>query len=595
MSEKKTIRIGGASGFWGDSMVGAPQLVNSGLIDFLVFDYLAETTMAILAAAQARDPQRGYATDFVDTAMKQVLPEVMRQGIKVVANAGGINPRGCADALQALAETMGLSPRIAVVSGDDVSALLPSLRQDGIRDMYTDAPLPDSMLSANAYLGAFPIASALDAGADIVITGRCVDSATTLGPLIHAFCWTPDDLNQLAAGSLAGHIIECGCQATGGLHTDWQSVPDWPNMGYPIIECHANGDFDLIKPPDTGGVVKRAAVVEQMLYEIGDPGAYELPDVSCDFRPVEIDQIDNGRVRISGAVGNTPSETYKVSATALDGFRCAGSMVIIGIDAAAKAQRTGEAVLTRSRTLLKAAGFADFTRTAITLFGAESLYGQNARTGQSREVMVRIVADHPVKDALKLFAREISPAGTSWSPGTTSPGGGRPSPSMLIKPLSFLLDKAALSPEFSIAGVTCAASQHAPRVITTPAPPTEPPAWPATQENTVTLPLVKLALARSGDKGDIANIGLVARQPEWLPLLWARVTPEAVRDYFAPLVKGDVERYYLPGVSAINYVMHDALDGGGPASCRMDPLGKGLGQMLLDMPVSVPVSIAAQL
>src|SRR5262245_23363033 len=292
------VRIGGASGFGGDSMVGAPQLVHSGLIDYLVFDYLAETTMSILAAARAKKPELGYATDFVDSAMKQVLPEVMRRGIKVIANAGGINPRGCAAALAALASTMALTPRIAVVEGDDVSALMPALRSAGTRDMYTGEPLPTQVLSANAYLGALPIAAALDAGADIVITGRCVDRAVTLGALIHAFGWSPSDHDRLAGGSLAGHIIECGCQATGGLFTDWAQVPDWAHIGYPIVECAGDGSFVLTKAPGTGGLVRRACVAEQLLYELGDPAAYLLPDVTCDFRDVRIEQIAEERVRV---------------------------------------------------------------------------------------------------------------------------------------------------------------------------------------------------------------------------------------------------------------------------------------------------------
>lgn len=594
MTEEKIVRIGGASGFWGDSMVGAPQLVNSGLIDYLVFDYLAETTMSILAAARARKPEMGYATDFVDIAMKAVLPEVMRRGIRVVANAGGINPRGCADALRAVAESQGLSPRIAVVEGDDVATLMPQLREAGARDMYTNESLPENILSASAYLGAVPVARALDAGADIVITGRGVDSAVTLGPLIHEFGWSLDDYDRLAGGSLAGHIIECGCQATGGLHTDWESVPDWPNIGYPVIECSDDGSFIVTKPAGTGGIVLRAAVAEQMLYEIGDPGAYLLPDVSCDFRDVQMDQIANDRVRISGARGHAPTNTYKVSATTRVGYRCAGTMVIIGINAAAKAQRTGESVIVRTRSLLREAGLPDYTATSVELLGAESLYGPHARTQASREAMVRIVADHPDKQALAIFAREIAPAGTSWSPGTTSPGGGRPSASPLIKSFSFLLDKHAVEVGFILDGERTAVA--IPRANgTSPDNAHSPAAWTEPDEPTVEVPLVKLAWARSGDKGNLSNIGVIARRAEWLPLIWARVTPESVKQYFAHLVKGRVERFYLPGISAVNYVMHDALDGGIGTSTRMDPLGKGMGQMLLDLPVAVPRSLAAQI
>jgi Acyclic terpene utilisation family protein AtuA len=592
------VRIGGASGFWGDSMVGAPQLVNSGLIDYLVFDYLAETTMAILAAARAKKPEFGYATDFVDSAMKLVLPEVMRRGIKVIANAGGINPRGCADALNALAATMGLQPRIAVVEGDDVSTLMPALREAGARDMYTGETLPVEVLSANAYFGALPIAAALAAGADIVITGRCVDSAVTLGALIHEFGWPHDDYDRLAGGSLAGHIIECGCQATGGLFTDWQDVPDWAHIGYPIVECADDGSFVLGKAPGTGGIVQRACVAEQLLYEIGDPGAYLLPDVSCDFRAVRIEQMGNERVRVSGARGRAPSATYKVSATQLDGFRCAGMIAIIGIDAAAKAQRTGEAIVERTRGILKQMGLPDYSSVRIELFGAEALYGPHSRTRATREAMVRVVVEHPVKKALEMFAREIAPAGTSWSPGTTmASGGGRPSPSPLIKPFSFLLDKARVPASVSIAGERLAveapagdATAAAPSTVREPAAWVDPPGAAM-----VEVPLVKLAWGRSGDKGDLSNIGLIARRPEWLPLLWQRVTPERVQRHLGHLVKGRVERFVLPGIDAMNLVLHDALDGGGPASARFDPLGKGMAQMLLDMPVAVPASLATRL
>jgi len=591
----KIVRIGGASGFWGDSMVGAPQLVASGMIDYLVFDYLAETTMAILAAVRTKKPEMGYATDFVDIAMRQVLPEVMKRGIKVIANAGGINPQGCADALQALATSMNLSPRIAVVEGDDVSGLMATLREEGAKDMFTGEALPSQVLSANAYLGAFPVASALAAGADIVITGRGVDSAVTLGALIHELGWTPENHDKLAGGSLAGHIIECGCQATGGVFTDWQRVPDWAHIGYPIIECRADGSFEVTKAPGTGGLIERACVVEQMLYEIGDPGAYLLPDVSCDFRQVRVEQVSAERVRVSGALGRAPTASYKVSATQLDGWRCAGMMVIVGIDAAAKAQRTGEAIVERTRDILRDTGLPDFTNVQIELFGCESLYGANSRTQASREVMVRIVADHAQKRALEIFAREIVPSGTSWSPGTTMPSGGRPSPSPLIKPFSFLLDKSRAPVHVRMAGATTpvhasggSGAIEAGPDLPAPAAWTDPPGEPLLE-----IPLVQLAWARSGDKGNISNIGVIARRPEWLPLLWARLTPEAVQAYFAHMVKGRVERFHLPGTASLNLLLHDALAGGGPASARFDPLGKGNAQILLDMPIRVPATLAA--
>lgn len=593
--QKKVVRIGGATGFWGDSMAGAPQLVNSGLIDYLVFDYLAETTMALLAAVRVKKPELGYATDFVDLTMKEVLPAVMRRGIKVVANAGGINPQGCAEALRTLAGIQGLAPRIAVVEGDDVSAQLPALRAADTRDMFTGEPLPAAALSANAYLGAWPVARALDAGADIVITGRGVDSAVTLGPLIHEFGWAPDDFDRLACGSLAGHIIECGCQATGGLFTDWSDVPDWHCMGYPIIDCEADGSFVVSKPPGTGGVVSRAAVAEQLLYEIGDPASYLLPDVSCDFREVRVEQVALDRVRVSGARGRPPSANYKVSATQLQGYRCAGMLVIVGIDAAAKARRTGAAILERTRGMLHELGLPDFTSARVELLGTEALYGPHARTQAAREVIVRVVVDHPLRRALEIFAREIAPAGTSWAPGTTSFAGGRPAPSPLIKPFSFLLAKRSVGAAFVLDGQRTPVEMPEDPPTVSPQSLPEPGAWTEPDEPQIDVPLIRLAWARSGDKGNLSNIGVIARRPEWLPLLWARLTPEVVQRHFAHLVKGRVERFHVPGIAALNLLMHDALDGGGLVSTRNDPLGKGMAQMLLDLPISVPRSLACEL
>lgn len=376
-AKNKTVRIGGASGFWGDSSVGAPQLVASGQIDYLVFDYLAELTMSILAGARLKKPELGYATDFVTVAMRAVLRDVIDKGIRVVSNAGGVNPQGCADALAAVAAELGVPLRIAVVTGDDVLPLIPGLREADppVRELQSGAAMPAKVLTANAYLGALPVKAALDAGAQVVITGRCVDSAVTLGILMHEFDWAPDAYEQLAAGSLAGHILECGCQATGGLHTDWDTVPDWAHIGYPIVECQQDGGFVVTKPAGTGGKVVPAVVGEQMLYEIGDPGAYLLPDVICDFTQVRMAQAGENRVEVQGARGRAPTDTYKVSATYLDGFKTSAHMTIIGFDAAAKAQRTGEAIFTRTSELLKENGLEPYTETNIELIGAESCYG----------------------------------------------------------------------------------------------------------------------------------------------------------------------------------------------------------------------------
>jgi len=585
---KDTVSIGGASGFWGDSITGPMQLVASGRLDFLVFDYLAELTMSLLASARMKNDELGYATDFVSVAMRAVLKDALAQNIRIIANAGGVNPRGCATALQALADALGVSVRIAVVEGDDVMPLLPALREASVRELQSGRPLPDKVVSANAYLGALPIKVALDAGAQVVITGRCVDSAVTLGALMHHFGWAIDDYDRLAAGSLAGHILECVCQGAGGLHTDWEAVPDWAHSGYPIVECRADGSFIVTKPDGTGGLVTPATVAEQLLYEIGDPARYVLPDVVCDFTQVTMAQAGEHRVEVRGARGLAPTPDYKVSATYADGYRATGQLTIVGIDADRKARRTAEAILERTRGLFRQLGLPDYSATHIETLGSAYLFGPHQPNVPRFESVMWLAVMHPSKQALELFAREIAPAGTSWAPGTTG-AGGRPSVVPAIKQYAFLVDKARVQARVTLlggegfditvptGGAALEASAAAPASDALPPGPTRE------------VPLIELAYARSGDKGDTSNIGVIARRPEDLPLLRAQLTEDAVAAYLAHVVKGRVTRYDLPGIHALNFVCEQALGGGGMASLRNDPLGKGMAQVLLTMPVRVPV------
>lgn len=597
MSAKPIIRIGGASGFWGDSPVGAAQLIRQGQVDYLVFDYLAEMTMSILAAARLRQPEMGYATDFVTVTLKELLPEIASKGVRVVSNAGGMNPHACARAVKALAEELGLALSVAVVEGDDVLPMTPDWMTQGLSKDTMGRDLPRDLVSANAYLGAVPIRDALDLGAQVVITGRCVDSAVTLGVLMHEFRWTTDDHDRLAQASLAGHIIECGCQATGGLHTDWESVPDWPHIGYPIIECQADGRFTVGKPAQTGGLVSVATVGEQILYEIGDPAAYELPDVICDFTQVQLHQVAPDVVSVTGARGRAPSQQYKVSATHRDGFRCNADLVIVGDDAVAKAKRTASAILERVRGLFREKAWPDFTRTHVEVIGSEDLYGPHARAQNAREVVMRLAVTHPLKPPLERFAMEIAAAGTSWSPGTAgSIASGRPSVIPLIRQCAFWLDKSWVPVHVVVEGQrhvvdipkglerrpvngVAKVTSDKPR---RPLDPAVPPSLGMER------PLSHIAYARSGDKGDVSNIGLMARRPEWVGLLRDQVTPERLAGWLSHLVKGPVTRYELPGLGAFNYVCENALDGGGMSSLRADPLGKAMAQIALSMPVHVP-------
>lgn len=591
----KIVRIGGASAFWGDSGVAAPQLVRRGRVDYLMFDFLAEATLSILATLRRRDPAAGFATDFVTVAMAQVLREVKEKGIRVITNAGGMNPQACVAALEALAREQGVDVRIACVVGDDLLPRLQELR--GVREMYSGAALPADVVSVNAYLGARPIARALDLGADIVITGRCADSALALGPLIHEFGWAEDDWDRLAAGTLCGHLLECGAQACGGLHTDWESVERWEDIGYPIAECREDGTFTITKPEGTGGLVTCATVGEQLLYEIGDPSSYTVADVVCDFRDTRFTQAGEHRVEVSGVKGRPATTTYKVSATHLDGWRAIGDITIVGIDAARKAQRTGEAILARTRTIFRDMNVGDYSETSIEVLGAEAQYGPHSRARAAREVVMRIAVRHPDKEALDVFCREISPAVTSWSPGSTgSFASGRPSPTPVARLFSFLVGKEFTTPEVVFEGARHRVVIHRGVSPTPPAPEFPTVLAPPEPADALTrrVRLIELAWGRSGDKGDSANIGIIARDPAMLPLLRRELTPARVQAYFAHLMGagGEVARYDLPGFHAMNFLITKALGGGGAGSLRNDPLAKGFAQMLLDLEIEVPSALS---
>ena len=372
------VRIGCWAAFWGDTPRAPEQILRNGPVDYLVGDHLAEITMALLARARLKDPDAGFVPDVV-RALSPLLGEIAQRGVRVVTNAGGLNPAACARALRQAAAESGAALHVAHVEGDDIGALLPSLRAAGVRDMFTGERLPERALTANAYLGARPIATALDRGADIVVTGRCVDSAIVLGPLMHEFGWADSDHDLLAAGTLIGHIIECGPQCLGGLFTDWWTVPGWDDMGYPLAECYPDGSAVITKPDGTGGLVTPGAVAEQVLYEIGDPGAYVMPEVVCDWRDVRLEQGGIDRVRVSGARGSAPTSSYKTTITALDGYRLMSSAFFAGVNAAGRARRAGEAMLARAQRLAAAEGHAPFTETAVDVIGAGDGLGLPAR------------------------------------------------------------------------------------------------------------------------------------------------------------------------------------------------------------------------
>lgn len=595
--EPKVIRIGGATASFSDTALSVPQLLAGGFLDYLIFDYLAEGSMGIFGRMQAADPAAGYGTDFLTVHIGPHLHEIASQGLKIVANAGGVNPAGLASALEQMIKDKGLALSVAYVEGDDLRGRVEELRAAGHRDMFAGSPFPENIVSANAYLGAFPIAAALAEGADIVITGRVVDSAVVLGPLIHEFGWDTGDLDLLAAGTLAGHLLECGAQVSGGTFTDWRDVPDWANIGYPIGECHSDGTVVITKPEGTGGLVSIGTVSEQILYEVSDPADYIVADVRCDFSQVHLEQIAPNRVRVSGAKGRAPTDTYKACITFDGGWRTVAYQPIIGEDAAEKAARQAEALFARSRALLRARNLADFTLTENVLIGGEASFGAHGQHAGTREIISKLVVDHPDQEGAGIFAREQWAGISGMSVGTSINLGTNVIPMTGI--FLFLIDKQSITPSMTIGGVT----HELPKDEGVPvceATPTPSPAAPlASLEEGTAVDLIRLAWARSGDKGHLFNVAVIARRPDFLPFLKAALTPDAVGEWYRHLGPDGqaprIDSYEVPGLHALNFVVHDALTGGINASTRLDPAAKGMAQMLLRFPVPVPSRLAAEL
>ncbi|UCH30557.1 MAG: acyclic terpene utilization AtuA family protein [Myxococcales bacterium] len=589
--DERKVVLGGAAGAWGDTSFAAPQLLDSGRCDYILFEALAEITMGILTRARLADPSLGYTTDVIQMIGRD-LPRIGEQGVRVVTNAGGVNPRAAATLLQRMATKAGVELRIAWIEGDNLVSRMSELGKLGLAEMSDGSPLVEAPLSFNAYLGAWPIAAALDAGADIVITGRCVDSALALGPLIHEFGWGPEDLDALAQGSLAGHLLECGPQSTGGLLTDWEDVPMWHDLGYPLAECRADGSFVLTKPEGTGGLVDVRTVSEQLLYEIGDPSEYLLPDVTCDWRYVDLAQVGPDRVEVTGARGKPPPPTLMACAQVVDGYKVLGLLFIGGRDAAKKAKRFGNDFIRRAERLLEREGFDALRDVDIEILGAESTYGPHSRAQSAREVVVKIALHHDSREALSAIVRELGSFGMAV-PGLTAGGRGLPKPTPPVRLRSYLVPRERLNASIHLDGEMLDYEEPVPRP---PAPETERPPVQRTTfplEDPVELPLIAIAHARSGDKGADANIGVRARHPDFVHILREQLTEKRVAGWLAHRIEGSVRRYEVPGIQAFNFVLRDALGGGGISSLRFDPQGKAYAQQLLDIPILVSAAMLA--
>lgn len=424
----KTITIGNAQGFWGDSPDAPARLLRQQPdLDYLTLDYLAEVSLSILALQKSRDSEAGYARDFLGV-LEQIMP-LWQAGnrTRIVCNAGGLNPLGCAAACATLLRDVGVKKRIGVVSGDDVlPALLGEQNCATFRHLETGESLGsvlDHLVTANAYIGAASVAEALAKGAEIVVTGRVADPSLAVGIAMHEFGWRADDYDRLAAATVAGHILECGTQACGGISTHWLELPDPANIGFPIIELSEDGEIVVTKAEGTGGEVSEWTVKEQLLYEIGDPHNYLSPDCRVDFTSLRVEEIGRDRVRVSGARGGAPTDTYKVSATFREGYWAQGTLTVFGRDAVAKARRCGEIIFDR----LRQAGY-EYPRKNIECLGANACAPGVLSEPRLLETVLRVSAAHADKAAIERFAKEIAPLVTSGPQGTTGYAGGRPKP-----------------------------------------------------------------------------------------------------------------------------------------------------------------------
>ncbi len=576
------IRIGNAQAFWGDRPSAARDLLSQVPdLDFLTMDYLAEVSMSILALQRERDPSLGYPRDFVDVVRQLANYWAAGGRCRLIANAGGLDPMACAAACRRAIEEAGCRPlTIGVVSGDDCLAILRAANGgDAYANLDSGDPLEavrNRLVTANAYLGCAGIVEALDAGADIVITGRVADPSLVVGACVHAFGWKLDDWHRMAGATVAGHLIECGTQVTGGISTDWLAIPDPAHIGFPIVEVDREGTCVVTKPPGTGGVVNVATVKEQLVYEIGDPGRYVSPDVCVSLLELELEPCGDDRVAVRGARGNPRPTTLKVSATYRDGYRAASMLTIIGTDARAKAERCGAIVLER----LGDAGHVYRDRIVECLGGGHG------------ETVLRIAVEAESRSAVEAFSREVMPLVTAGPPGTTGYAEGRPRVHPVFRYWPCLIDAASVAPRVDIVRTSDTSASRA-----------EPADWPGAGHVVASKPptpargpegrarhlvsrehartLGDLAHGRSGDKGTSANVGIIARSAEDYPWLVEWLTADRMARCFEPFGVTKVDRYPIPGLAAINFVLHGALR----QSLRTDAQGKAIAQIALAMPL----------
>lgn len=596
---KKTISIGNAGGYWGDDPNALERQVFGGRLDYISMDFLAEITMSILQKQRSTDPEAGYARDFLPM-LKKVLPKLMSDGTTIITNAGGVNPQACAQAIAKLAAELNLNPKIAIVYGDDILPDLDRLQKSGIKfdnmeDGLPFAPVANRIQAANIYFGAAPVVEALKWKPNIIITGRVTDTGITIAPMIHEFGWSLSDWTKLAHGIVAGHIIECGSQSTGGNFTDWEKVESFDNIGYPIVEVSADGSFVVTKHKGSGGLVSVDTVREQLFYEMGSPTAYITPDVVADFSSIKLEQESPNRVRVFGIRGSEPTPLYKVSMAYEDGYKATGSIMISGPNARKKSEAFSRIFWNRLS--------GPFEETLTEYVGYDSCHRSLVHKEDGNEILLRLGARAKEEKDLRAFGKTIPALILSGPPGVAVIGG-VPKPTKVMSYWPALMPKTAVEPKIALYENGAIVAEK--NVGTTPVgnfQPNEMDAQVATKASqsvqaalkehgeSSAKALFEIALARSGDKGDTANIGVLARSQEAYDFLDTYLTAQRVKDWFQELCTGKVTRYGLPGLKGFNFLLEESLGGGGTRTLRIDAQGKTFAQALLAQKVKIPAEV----
>ena len=604
----RPVRIGNAHGFWGDRIEAAAEMLAAEPnLDYITLDFLAEVSMSILALQRSRDLEAGWPRDVAEV-IKSLVPYWRGGGrCRLITNGGGLNPEACARACRQILDDAGCGHlMVAIVNGDDVLDQLRAAAGDAalLHNLDTGESLSriqPRLVTANAYLGAQPLAEALACGADIVITGRVADPSLTVAACAHFHAWKWDDWDRLAGATVAGHLIECGTQVTGGISTDWLDLPDLDieQIGFPIVEVAEDGSFIVTKPHGTGGRVCEQTVKEQLVYEIGDPGNYLSPDVTVSFLSLRLTEESRDRMRVSGVSGRPAPASFKVSATYQDGFRAAGELTIYGTNAVAKARRAGQAVLERLRH-----NGVTFRESLVECLGAGACHPRgpdDAAVADHRETVLRIAVADDSRESVERFSSALMPLITAGPPGTTGYAAGRPRVHPVFRYWPCLIERDRVTPQIELLAGSGASpwrmlpaselpaseptlAASATTVTRISAPPQsirEEVATRAADATQQTARLNGIAFARSGDKGIHANVGVIARRPEDFSLLCREATVERVAAHFGIEDVRRVLRYEMPNLGAVNFVLHGILAN----PLRVDAQGKTLGQVLLDMPL----------